>query len=130
MTTSEATQERSAPVTRIGVVTSDKRNKTITVEVRNLFKHPQYGKYIYRSTMYHAHDEKNEAKQGDRVEIIYSRPISKQKRWRLTKILTRAAVVDDVVAGAPEQKAKKEPKSKPAKAKGKSKDAKDSAAQA
>ncbi len=130
MTTSEAIQERSAPVTRIGVVTSDKRNKTITVEVRNLFKHPQYGKYIYRSTMYHAHDEKNEAKQGDRVEIIYSRPISKQKRWRLTKILTRAAVVDEVVAGAPEQKAKKEPKAKPAKAKGKSKDAKDSAAQA
>lgn len=129
MTTSEATQERSAPVTRIGVVTSDKRNKTITVEVRNLFKHPQYGKYIYRSTMYHAHDEKNEAKQGDRVEIIYSRPISKQKRWRLTKVITRAHQVDEVVAGSPEPKAAKEPKAKKAPKKAKA-ETKDNAAEA
>ena len=75
---------------QIGTVTSDLRNKTITVEVRRLVKHPKYGKYIYRSLRFHAHDEKNEARKGDSVEILASRPISKLKRWRLVRILRRA----------------------------------------
>ena len=74
-----------------GVVISDKRNKTITVEVRRKVKHPQYGKYIIRSTNLHAHDEKNEAKQGDTVEVESTRPLSRLKRWRLVKVLVRAA---------------------------------------
>lgn len=76
-----------------GIVTSDVRQKTIKVEVKRLVKHARYGKYIFRSTNLHAHDEKNEAKKGDRVEIIETRPISKQKRWRLVKIVERAAVM-------------------------------------
>ena len=69
------------------------RQKTITVEIKRLVKHPRYGKYIFRSTHLHAHDEKNEAKKGDRVEVVETRPISKQKRWRLVKIIERAAVL-------------------------------------
>jgi len=77
----------------IGIVLSDVRNKTITVEVKRLVKHARYGKYIFRSTHLHAHDEKDEAKKGDRVEIVETRPISKQKRWRLIKVVERAAVL-------------------------------------
>lgn len=76
-----------------GIVTSDVRQKTIRVEVKRLVKHARYGKYIFRSTNFHAHDEKNEAKMGDRVEIVETRPLSKQKRWRLVKIVEKAAVL-------------------------------------
>ncbi len=76
-----------------GIVTSDVRDKTIRVEIKRLVKHARYGKYIFRSTNLHAHDEKNEAKMGDRVEIIETRPISKQKRWALVKIVERAALL-------------------------------------
>ena len=79
--------------TEEGIVTSDVREKTIRVEIRRQVKHPRYGKYIFRSTNLHAHDEKNEAKMGDRVEIVETRPISKQKRWKLVKIVERAAVM-------------------------------------
>jgi len=73
--------------TERGVVISDKRQKTITVEVRRQVRHPQYSKIMFRSTYLHAHDEKNEAKLGDTVEVHQSRPISKLKRWRLVKVL-------------------------------------------
>ena len=76
-----------------GIVLSDVRNKTITVEIKRLVKHPRYGKYITRSTHLHAHDEKNTAKKGDRVEVIGTRPISKQKRWRLVRVVEHAAVL-------------------------------------
>ena len=76
-----------------GIVTSDVRQKTIRVEIKRLVKHPRYGKYIFRSTNLHAHDEKNEAKMGDRVEIVETRPTSKQKRWKLVKIVERAALL-------------------------------------
>jgi len=79
--------------TEEGIVTSDVRQKTIRVEIKRLVKHPRYGKYIFRSTNLHAHDEKNEARKGDRVEIIETRPLSKQKRWRLVKIVERAALM-------------------------------------
>ena len=64
--------------TEEGIVISDVRQKTITVEVRRLVKHARYGKYLFRSTNLHAHDEKDEAKKGDRVEISETRPLSKQ----------------------------------------------------
>ncbi len=74
----------------MGVVVSDKRSKTITVRVSRLVKHARYGKYITRSTKHTAHDENNEARAGDRVEIMETRPMSKQKRWRLVAIIERA----------------------------------------
>ena len=77
----------------VGIVTSDKMNKTRRVEIPRLVKHARYGKYIFRSTNLHAHDEKNEAKKGDRVEIVETRPISKQKRWRLIRVVEKAAVL-------------------------------------
>ncbi len=80
---------------QIGTVVSDKRNKTISVEVKRLVKHPRYGKYIYRSTVCHAHDENNEAHVGDRVNIQETRPLSKQKRWRLVSIVDKAKLVSD-----------------------------------
>jgi small subunit ribosomal protein S17 len=89
----KANSERGARNVEVGIVISDVRQKTITVEVRHLIKHARYGKYIYRSTHLHAHDEKNEAKKGDRVEVVETRPISKQKRWRLIKVLERAVVL-------------------------------------
>ena len=99
----------------VGIVMSDVRQKTITVEIKHLFKHPRYGKYITRSTKLHAHDEKNEAKKGDRVEIVETRPISKQKRWRLVKVIERAVVfgtldIKEVEVAAPKAEAKAETK--------------------
>lgn len=71
----------------VGVVTSDKMEKTVAVEVEKLVKHPKYGKFVKRSTIYKAHDEENKAKVGDKVEITEVRPLSKSKRWRLVRIL-------------------------------------------
>ena len=68
-----------------GVVTSDKADKTIVVTVSRRFKHPKYSKFVFKSAKYHAHDEKNEAKAGDRVTIVESRPYSKTKTWELFK---------------------------------------------
>ena len=73
-----------------GFVTSDKMVKSITVSVAYLVEHPKYGKRIRRRTKYYAHDEANEARVGDKVEISQTRPISKLKRWRLVRILQRA----------------------------------------
>jgi len=73
-----------------GVVVSDKMDKTVVVLVERLVRHPIYGKQVRRSKKYHAHDERNEVRIGDRVEIVESRPISKTKRWVVTKILERA----------------------------------------
>ena len=73
-----------------GVVKSDKMDKTITVEVTRRVKHPLYEKFINRRTRVHAHDEANEAKIGDVVQISETRPISKLKRFRLVKIVTKA----------------------------------------
>lgn len=75
----------------IGVVCSDKMDKTISVKVERLVKDPLYGKYIKRATIYKAHDEEKKAKVGDKVEIMETRPISKTKHWRLVRILEEAA---------------------------------------
>jgi small subunit ribosomal protein S17 len=74
-----------------GVVVSDKMDKTVVVLVNRLVKHPVYKKYIRRRSKFMAHDEKNTARMGDTVEIIQSRPLSRLKRWRLTKIVARQA---------------------------------------
>jgi small subunit ribosomal protein S17 len=74
---------------RVGVVTSNKMTKTITVAVERKVKHPIYGKFIKKTTKFHAHDEKNEASIGDVVRIMESRPMSKTKRWRLVEIVEK-----------------------------------------
>jgi small subunit ribosomal protein S17 len=81
--------ERGRRRTEVGVVTSDKMNKTRRVEIPRLVKHPTYGKYVKRRTICHVHDENNESKAGDTVEIVESRPISKLKHWRLVRVVTR-----------------------------------------
>jgi small subunit ribosomal protein S17 len=74
----------------VGIVTSDKMNKTRTVEVTTTKKHSFYGKIIRTTKSYHAHDEGNESKLGDKVEITSTRPLSKLKRWRVSKIVEQA----------------------------------------
>src|ERR687884_696218 len=74
----------------VGVVTSDKMNKTRRVEIPRLVKHERYGKYIKRRTICHVHDEQNESHVGDTVEIMESRPLSKTKHWRLVRVVSRA----------------------------------------
>ena len=78
----------------IGVVTSDKMNKSRRVEIERLVQHPQYGKFMRRRTVCHVHDENNESHEGDTVEIIEAPPRSKLKRWDLLRIVTRAQQVD------------------------------------
>jgi small subunit ribosomal protein S17 len=73
-----------------GVVTSDKMNKTRRVEIPRLVKHPRYGKYIKRRTICYVHDEQNESRIGDRVEIVEARPMSKLKSWRLLRVVAKA----------------------------------------
>ena len=75
---------------RIGIVTSDKMQKTIVVQIRRKTRHPLYGKVIEKANKFKVHDEKNEAKVGDRVLIQETRPLSKDKRWRLVEVLERA----------------------------------------
>ncbi len=81
--------ERGNRKTAIGLVTSDKMQKTITVKSEHLVKHPKFGKFLRKYTVYKAHDEKREAKVGDRVEIMETRPLSATKRWRLIRIVER-----------------------------------------
>ena len=87
MTTAAARNSRR---TMIGVVTSTKTQKTITVEVERTFKHGKYGKYLRRRKRYLAHDEEGTARTGDAVEIESTRPLSKLKRWRLLRVITRS----------------------------------------
>lgn len=75
---------------RIGVVTSDKMDKTITVAVERKVKHPLYGKFLKKTTKFHAHDETNQCGIGDTVRIMETRPLSKSKRWRLVEVLEKA----------------------------------------
>src|SRR5436190_23155187 len=74
----------------VGVVTSDKMNKTRRVEIPRLVKHVRYGKYIRRRTVCHVHDEQNESRMGDTVEIMETRPLSKTKNWRLLRVAVKA----------------------------------------
>jgi small subunit ribosomal protein S17 len=82
--------ERNLRKTRTGVVKSNKMDKTITVTVERKVKHPIYGKFVKKTTSFHAHDEKNECTVGDIVKIMESRPLSKTKRWRLVEVIEKA----------------------------------------
>lgn len=75
---------------RVGVVTSDKMDKTITVSVESRRKHPIYGKFVKHTKKFHAHDEENQCNIGDTVRIMETRPLSKSKRWRVLEIIERA----------------------------------------
>jgi len=82
--------ERNYRKERIGKVVSNKMTKTITVAVERKVKHPIYGKFVKKTTKFHAHDEKNECTVGDVVRIMETRPLSKTKRWRLVEVVEKA----------------------------------------
>ncbi len=81
--------ERNSRKTRVGIVTSNKMDKTITVSVEDFVRHPLYGKAVKRSKKFKAHDEENVCSIGDTVRIMETRPISKDKRWRLVEIIEK-----------------------------------------
>jgi len=96
MTTDEQVTEgsstddpRNGRKVRIGVVVSDKAQKTVVVSVQRRFPHPLYGKQVTRTKKYHAHDETNEYRVGDTVRIVETRPLSKTKRWRVLELIER-----------------------------------------
>jgi small subunit ribosomal protein S17 len=82
--------ERNLRKERIGIVVSNKMNKSISVVVERKVIHPKYGKFVKKSTKFMAHDERNECGMGDTVRIMETRPLSKNKRWRLVEIIERA----------------------------------------
>src|SRR3954467_8664225 len=109
--TQTATAERALLRKIVGIVASDKGDKTIKVVVNYQTKHPKYGKYLKRRTVLHAHDEKNEAREGDTVEIAECRPLSKTKHHRLLRIVQKApekavqVSAEEVMTGkAPEER--------------------------
>ena len=89
-TTKSSSPERATRKTRVGLVVSDKMNKTVVVAIERRMAHPVYGKMMTRTTRLKAHDEENQAKAGDTVRIMETRPMSKDKRWRLVEIVSRA----------------------------------------
>ena len=82
--------ERAARMAKVGVVVSDKMDKTVVVAVVERVRHPKYGKFVQRTKKLYAHDEANDAGIGDRVRVMETRPFSKQKRWRVTEVVERA----------------------------------------
>ncbi len=90
VSTEESGQIQKNKKTRIGLVTSTKMDKTITVSVERKLRHPIYGKFVKKSKKFLAHDDKNQCDEGDLVKITESRPLSKRKRWRLTEIIEKA----------------------------------------
>ena len=82
--------ERNLRKTRVGLVVSDKMDKTIVVAIEDSVKHPLYGKVVKRTVKFKAHDEENQCGIGDRVEIMETRPLSRDKRWRLVRIVEKA----------------------------------------
>ncbi|MGI6551682.1 MAG: 30S ribosomal protein S17 [Clostridia bacterium] len=85
--------ERAARKVRIGRVVSDKMDKTVVVSVETVKRHPLYGKRVKTSKRFKAHDENNECRQGDKVKIMETRPLSKDKRWRVVEILEKSQEV-------------------------------------
>lgn len=82
--------ERSSRKVKVGIVVSDKREQTVTVVIELQYPHPKYGKIVKKTRKLHAHDESFEAKMGDTVRIMETKPISKTKRWRVTEVIERA----------------------------------------
>lgn len=83
-------EERNFRKVKLGLVVSNKMEKSIVVAVQRKLKHPKYGKFMQKTTKFMAHDEKNECKEGDTVKIMETRPLSKSKRWRLVEIVEKA----------------------------------------
>lgn len=98
----EVAGEGALKGTKIGVVESDKRDKTRKVVIAYQSMHPKYGKYIRQRTVLHIHDEKNESKLGDLVEVAQCRPMSKTKFWRLVRIVERRSAAATALASAKE----------------------------
>ena len=86
----EATTRNTLRKTRVGRVVSDKMDKTVVVAIEENVKHPMYGKVIKRTVKIHVHDENNECKVGDKIEVMETRPLSAPKRWRLVNIIEKA----------------------------------------
>ncbi len=87
--TSAEAISRNLRKVRVGIVSSNKMDKTVTVAVERKVKHPMYGKFVKKTTRFHAHDEKNECSIGDLVKIMETRPLSKTKRWRLLEVIEK-----------------------------------------
>ena len=85
-----ANENRNLRKTRVGMVVSDKMDKTVVVAIADNVKHPTYGKIIKRTTKIHAHDEANECGVGDKVQVMETRPLSRTKRWRIVQIIEKA----------------------------------------
>jgi small subunit ribosomal protein S17 len=83
-------EKRNLRKERIGIVTSDKMDKSVVVSVERREKHPKYGKFVKKTTKFVAHDEKNDSNIGDTVRIMETRPLSKTKNWRLVEVIERA----------------------------------------
>ncbi|EKP94857.1 MULTISPECIES: 30S ribosomal protein S17 [Thermaerobacter] len=96
-------QERGKRKTRVGVVVSDKMDKTVVVAVESLVPHPLYGKRIRRTKKFMAHDENNECRVGDKVRIMETRPLSRHKRWRVVEILDRPQLAALAAEDLPEE---------------------------
>jgi small subunit ribosomal protein S17 len=93
-TSNTGTEKRKLRTRQIGLVTSDKVSKTRKVVFEYLARHSKYNKYVKRQTVLHVHDEKNESRNGDHVEVMSCRPISKTKTWRLIRIVTKSTQID------------------------------------
>ena len=85
-------ENRGIRKSKVGMVVSDRMEKTVVVRVERLVAHPVYKKFVKKRTTYKAHDEKNEYQVGDRVEIVETRPLSKEKRWRVSRLIERPEV--------------------------------------
>jgi small subunit ribosomal protein S17 len=92
------TEGRGRQIEVVGEVVSDKMQKTITVQIYRLIRHKKYGKFMRRSSVFKAHDEKNEAKIGDVVRIVHTRPLSKTKRWALKEVVQQGRRTQEVNA--------------------------------
>ena len=90
MSEQQVTSVRGRTQTQVGTVVKDKMDKTVVVAVQHTYLHKLYRRYMKKTSKFYAHDEKNECRQGDRVEIAASRPLSRLKRWRVRRILKRA----------------------------------------
>ena len=84
--------DRGSRKTRVGIVVSDKMDKTVVVSILRITRHPLYGKIMRRSKKYKAHDETNQCRVGDKVEITETRPLSRDKRWRVKEVLEKAKI--------------------------------------
>jgi small subunit ribosomal protein S17 len=92
MSPEKAAERRGIRKNKVGTVVSDRMDKTVVVKVERLVPHPVYKKYVKRRTTYKAHDEANEYRVGDRVEIVETRPLSKEKRWKVQRLIERPVV--------------------------------------